>query len=847
MRGLPREPKGECRLPFVSSVGPPYCEMKQRLQRRTFVKLLGGGLSAIGLSGCSINLVPSTSADASEGGWSSLRESSIPSTCMLCPGGCGVLARVVEGRLVKLEGNPIHPVNRGKLCALGQAAPQLLYHPDRVKTPLKRAGGKNSGKWVRVSWDEAMSDLAARLHELREAEEPHLLAVLNGKEGGLTGSLLKTFCEAYGTPNLIDTVQPDASRLALDLMQGIPGRVSFDLRNAEYLLAFGSDFLEGEFSPVHTARSYAELRQRRDGKRAKIVYVGQRFSNTGAKADAWVPVRLGTESALALAIAYVLIREELYDREFVEDFTQGFEDWEDASGVKHAGFKSLVMNHYRPDEVSAVTGTPLDTIIEVAKEFGQKRPALAIPGKACLQSHNPAYAAMAIHSLNALVGGIETQGGVLVDDPIPFNALPQSPPDRVALKGGGMPRIDIPPPGLFPLANARPDLVPVNILAGTPYIPKILVLHHSNPVKSSAVGSLYQSALQKVPFVVSICTFLNEAAETADLILPDHLFLEKWSDVIAAPVDGVPVVGIAQPVVKPAHNTMAAEDFLLALARRLGGSVSEALPWKDFQSFISYSIKGVHEAGDGSLFADPDQESYARELKRRGWAAGPPSVFDEFWSQLLKKGGWWGLFHEARIGRALNSASGKFEFHSQRLESCLRGSAAAAPRKLEELLKELAIEAGDGMAFLPHYESVQSGVDDKEYPLLLYPFGVPAIDLELTSHSPWIRNLTAQYSSAIDGRLEINAETALAHGIANDDWVWIESRHGRVKIRARVYPGAMPNVVNLAANLTGPLRPAAGENRKDGGAKTTAEFEDKLTGFARPPSLRVKISKAAEA
>jgi anaerobic selenocysteine-containing dehydrogenase len=766
---------------------------------------------------------------------------------MLCPGGCGVLARVVDGRLVKLDGNPLHPVNRGKLCALGQAAPQLLYHPDRLKTPMKRKGGRKSGQWTKISWDEALSEVATRLQELRKAEEPHLFAILNGQEGGLAQTLLKTFCESYGTPNLIDTVQPNVTRLALDLMQGIRDRVSFDLRNAEYLLAFGSDFLDGEMSPVYMARSYAELRQRRDGKRAKIVYVGQRFSNTGARADTWVPVRVGTEAALALAVAYVLIREELYDREFVENSTHGFEDWVDAGGVKHLGFKSLVMDQYRPDDVSAITGTPLDTIIALAKEFGQTRPALAIPGKTCLQSHNPAYTAMAIHSLNALVGGIEAQGGVLVDDVIPFKPVPEVLADGVASKGRGMTRIDVPPPGLFPLADQRPELVPVNILGGIPYVPKVMVLYHSNPLKSPTLGPLYRSALERVPFVVSICTFPNESAEAADLILPDHLFLEKWSDVIAAPIDGVPVVGIAQPVVEPVHNSMAAEDFLLVLAQRMGGSVSQALPWSDFKSFVSYSVKGIHDAAAGSLFASADQESYVRELARRGWAAAPPSSFDQFWDQLLEKGGWWGLLHEARIGAALNSPSGKFEFRSQRLESCLRDSAAAAHRTLEDQLKELAVEAAEETAFLPHFESIRGRVDDKEYPFLLYSFGVPGLDSELASHAPSVRELTPQGCSLVDGRLEINPETALKQGIADGDWVLLESPKGRIKIRARVYPGAMPEVVNLPANLIGPLASGPRPNDRNDGSKIGVECEDRLSGLSRGSSLRVKLSTGTAA
>ncbi|MFI5342188.1 MAG: molybdopterin-dependent oxidoreductase, partial [Candidatus Methylomirabilales bacterium] len=334
----------------------------------------------------------------------------VASVCQQCPGGCGILVRTITGiedekkRAVKIEGNPHHPISRGTLCPKGAAGLQSLYDPDRLKGPLKRSGPRGSGQWTPIGWDEALATTADRLRDLRARGEAHTLVAIAGLVRGLMPTLLHRFLEAYGSPNYVSTAHGcDTSRQVMRLTQGIAEPIAYDLEHSAYILAFGAGLLEAGWSPVRQARAVANLRQGTPGRRARIVHVDPRLSVSAAKADEWIPIRPGTDGALALGLAHVIVSEGLYEKEFVSQWTFGFEDWQDASGRSRLGFKSLLLEEYRPEVVSRITGIPLGTIIRVAREFAAARPALAIGGGGASLHTNGLYSRLAIQALNALV------------------------------------------------------------------------------------------------------------------------------------------------------------------------------------------------------------------------------------------------------------------------------------------------------------------------------------------------------------------------------------------------------------------------------------------------------------
>ncbi len=815
-----------------------------KIERREFLKLLAGATSGMMLSGYAFNKL--TPVGQAYTDWPERIERWVPSVCLQCSGGCGLMARVVDGNVVKLEGNPLHPVNRGRLCPLGHAGLQLVYNPDRIKTPMKRVGGKGSTQWVSIGWDEAINLLAERLGELRERGQPHSLIVLDGRPTGLMGALWERFCQAYGTPNHLPTDEPDGMRIAHRFMQGLDQLFGYDLENANYILSFGCQLLDGWRSPVQLARTYGYLRQERPGPRAKLIQIERRLSPTAARSDEWIPIRPGTEGALALGIAYVLIREELYDRRFIEQYTFGFDDWTDARGQHHKGFRRLVLERYRPENVSAITGVPVDTLIRIAKQFATTRPAVAIGGAEATLHSNGAFNALAIHALNALVGNLDLPGGVLIGEEIPFKRWPPINSDAVAREGRRRPRLDR-AEGDAPWLDTLPlEALGERILNGTPYEVQAVFLYASNPVFSTPTSARFAEALERVPLVVSFASFMDESTAYADLILPDHTYLEKWQDGPAPPLSGVPTLGVAQPVIEPLYETRHTGDVILALARRMGETLAAAFPWTDFKEVLMFSVRGCYEARYGRVFSESFEGAFIRQLQERGWWIPQFSSFEAFWEELVKRGGWSGLFHEyGKWGHIFRTPSKRFEFYSQRLKAELEARAERRGQPLDALLEELNITARGDEVFLPHYEPARFAGDESQYPFHLNPFHVLVLNSGSGANLPWMQEIVGLHVHVKwDSWLEIHPETARKLGIADGDWVWVESPYGKVRIRAKLYPGSMPEVVNIPLGLG---HTASGRWASGRGVNPYALIgpaADRLGGLPARYATRVKISKA---
>src|SRR5215470_14971944 len=252
-----------------------------------------------------------------------------PSLCTVCPAGCGMMVRIVDGEAEvvrngqlgiikmglakKLEGNPKHPVNWGKLCARGQAGLQITYHPDRVRSPLKRSGPRGSGSFHPVTWEESIREVVSKLQELQSQNQSESLRFVSACLRGQRHELVRKFLSAFGAPAamVFDPLDEPVLRQANLLSFGQADMPSFDLAHTGYVISFGADFLGTWNSPVAQSIAYGEMRQGRPGNRAKFVQVEPRMSQTGANADEWIPARLGTEGALALGFAHVIMSENL--------------------------------------------------------------------------------------------------------------------------------------------------------------------------------------------------------------------------------------------------------------------------------------------------------------------------------------------------------------------------------------------------------------------------------------------------------------------------------------------------------------------------------------------------------
>jgi anaerobic selenocysteine-containing dehydrogenase len=792
-----------------------------KMGRRDFLKAAGGLSTAAALSAAldrpRWNL---RQIHAAVPGYDAIREEKIiPSVCLMCPSGCGTWARVVDGRLVKLEGSPLHPINLGALCPKGQSAPELLYNPDRIQGPLRRVGERGEGKWEPINWETALSLAAERLVKLRDEGHPERFAFLYGETRGQMRNLITHFTQAIGSPNAVshDSLNIEAAKLAHLLSQGIYDLMAYDLEKTNYVISFGASLLEAGRPVQRFVSGYAYMRRGRPD-RGKVVMVDPRLGVSGAKADEWVPIRPGTDAALALGMAYVIISSGLVDRDFVENYAFGYEDWEDVAGVQYKGFRTLVLEAYDPQTVAEITGVPAGTIARLAGEFGTNRPSVAIvPCKGGLLngSVNGLYAAMAIHALNALVGSIETPGGVLVQHYPACPRWPDLPSDSVAEQGRQAERVD----GagtLFPLARHAYQAVADRVRQGYPV--EVLFLYDANPLyECPNGGARWTDAFKRVDFVVSFSSFLDETAEFADLLLPDHTFLERWQDDFIEGL-GYPGVALRQPVVEPVNNTRNAGDVLVELAHRVGGPVSAAFPWANFVELLKEQLRDVGATWD--------------TLTELGLWIEPPDRFVERGSDP------W--INEV-VGRDRHRApqDGYFDFFSRELQ-CLLGDADEAS------LKRLGIQSRGDEIFMPHYEPVRYQGDDDTYPFLLNVVTLMSLGAyTANANMPTLQEISGMVAGETwDSWLEMNPESARRLGLRDKDPVWVESPFGKVRTKVRLVLGLRPDVVNLPYNQGHRAVGRWAKSRGVNGQELMGPDTEPLTGLAAFTNTRVKVYRA---
>jgi len=758
------------------------------LTRRKFLFLSG---AAAGLS-----LLPSEFSELlgavseSEHDWPGPGvETWVNSVCQLCPGGCGIRVRLLDGWPVKILGNPDHPINQGGLCPKGTAGLQVLYDPDRIRHPLKRVGPRGEGKWKEISWDEAIELVAGKLRDLRAEGRPERLVAIRGQVRGFMRTIFDRFLEAYGSPNYVSLgTGCDATEAVLWLSQGIRGTVGYDLENASYALSFGVSLFEGNSSPVWQMRACAALRQGHPGRRGKLVAIDPRFSTTAAKADEWIPLQPGTDGALALGIAHVLLRDGLHDETFVRDHTFGFDRWVDREGTPHEGFHDMVLRDYPPAEVAKISGVPEKTIERVAREFALQRPAVAIGDRGASRYANGMYTRWAIHCLNALVGSIDAPGGVVVPRDVPFTPLPAVSRDAVAELGRARPRLDGAGSSEAPLAASAGYRLPEALKSGKPYPAEVAFLYYADPLFSLPASLGMREALDHVPFIVSFSPYLEDTTAIADLILPDHTYLERWQDDSTPPNVDFTTLGIRRPVRAPLYNTRATSDVLFAIAEALGDPVRSAFPWKDTESFLMERVRGVYESGRGMLAPALDDRWY--ESFHRAKISNPaPASFDEFWTQLLERGAWWDP--EYRFGdweRTLRTPSGKFEFYSQNLHAELSRRAVSSR----------APDTGGDRADVPHFAPPTRSGEPDLYPLVLNVFRPMTLMGGRTANMPYLLEIAGRsVSVGWETWVEIHPETARHLGIEDRDHVWVESPEGRIRALARLLPATHPEIVHI--------------------------------------------------
>ena len=793
-----------------------------KINRRELLKLIGAATFGMALPDELLYALPK------EGEWIPYEEYWSTGVCLQCPGGCGLRIRSVMHWPVKLEGIKDYPINQGRLCPKGQSGLQVLYDPDRIRYPLKRKGKRGQGHWEKISWDEAIGLVTQRLKVLRQEGHPHHLMLWGGRYRGHMRELMTRFMEAYGSPNHLGNPARGSEGILKGHLftMGIKDFLAIHWEEVSYVLSFGASLLEASRPSLRNLWGYGFLRRGRAGIRGKIVQIEPRFSVTASKADQWIPIHPGTDGALALGIAHWMIMENKYNKLFINQHTFGFEDWKDRDGKNHLGFKNLVLKEYSPKQVSSLTGVSEETIVEIAREFSFHQPSIAITGRGVGMQTNGTYAQMAVDSLNALVGSIDHKGGLLLQRKPPFQKWPAIQKDGIAEKGLSQPRKDGAGALPFPFAEELPSTLLERIQQGEPYPIDTLFLYYTNPLFSLPEPEKFRIASEKIPFIVSFSPFMDESTMFSDLVLPDGTYLERWQDDDVEPGLGFPMFGLRSPTLdKPLYDTRNTGDVIIDLAKGIGGSVGKSFPWKDFQGAIKEAVKGVFSSKRGSIQAKD---------------------FDEFWSALIEQGGWWDPpypFGEWR--KKFNTTSGKFEFYSQTIERGLREVSEKGLKSLDKILEEMKIEARGDKVFLPHFEKPRRVGGEKEYPFYLIDYKLMTTAEGRGANQPFLQEIFGSpLKEKWDSWAEINPETAQKMGIQDGDLIWVESKAGKLKTKARLFQGTPPACIHIpygqGHRAYGRWAKGRGINPND----LLVREHDHLSGSISYYSTRVKVYKA---
>ncbi|MFX0091203.1 MAG: molybdopterin-dependent oxidoreductase [Candidatus Hodarchaeota archaeon] len=638
----------------------------------------------------------------------------VKSTCGLCFSGCGVLVHITDGKVIKVKGDPDSPVNNGVLCSKGLATLEYLYHPDRLRHPLKRIGKRGRGEWQHISWDEALDRVADELNRAKEEHGAESVAFVQGTAKGLIDTYNERLANAFGSPNLATS-----------------GHVCFLPRLFASKVTCGFyPVPDYQGSPACIIVWGANLAWTRLGEHLKTVKQFQKGTQLividplpiklTKRAHLWLKVRPGTDLALALGMIHVIIEERLYNQDFVNKWTVGFDQLEEH------------VQEYTPEKVAELIWVPDETIRRAARTYATNKPASIQWGNAIDHGINSFQTARAINILRAITGNLDIYGGDL--EPIyPLIGVGSS---KVTLWNRltteiWRKRVSA-DNHLIPLFHrVLPQSLIKAILKKDPYPIRAMFIHASNPLLTFSNAQETYRALKQLDFIVLTDRFMTPTASLADIILPTATFLE-FDSIVAPPY--YPIAQVQQKVLE-VDECWSDYKIVNELSKRLG---IQKYFWENIEDFFDLILK-------------PSALTF-KELRKVGVILGIRQ------DKKYETGGF-------------KTPSGKIELYSNQL-------------------KEWGFDA------LPIYiEPPETPYNDpelvKEFPLLFTNFKSA---FYRHSDGRQIRSLRDRHLEPI---VFIHPETASNLDIQEEDWVYIETKRGRIKQKAVLSQEIDPRVIGV--------------------------------------------------
>lgn len=557
--------------------------MMKDITRRAFLKT-GAALSSVLL--CQNALAGMNIDRLLDDGFVTLRNGRFlqvkPTTCTECPAGCGIIGFVDRGGVVSIHGNPKDPNSLGKICAKGIAAINELYDPERVLHPLKRIGKRGEGRWERISWDAALQLLASRLQEVEKSRHGEAFVFDDGGEAA--PGIILSFLSAFGSPTYFNCArfQRATQIAACSQTLGVESVVP-DLSRSNYILNFGANPYEHH---EHYVPLIHRLINNRVENSAKLITFDVRLSNTAAKSDTWIPCRPGSDGFLAMAMANVILRNRLHDKDFVRN-------WMNCTEEQLRGRLAA----FTPEDAETISGVRGEETERLAVEFAREKPAVAISGNGVWMQSHGTYGEMAILLLNGVTGNIDIRGGL---------CLPRS----------------------FPLGPGGSETLPASgrevgeffsELQGGDRRVSAYLAYKANPAYSRADCRAVRKVLEDeklIPLVAVVDTHLTETAKFADIVLPAALTLESWGIESRPSLNFVAQLNVIQPVIPPRGEAKEIGDILIRVADMMGQGLKSRFPFKTSRDYVEAVL---------TRFPELIQDGGLARLRTRGVWSDPQS------------------------------------------------------------------------------------------------------------------------------------------------------------------------------------------------------------------------------
>ncbi len=774
-----------------------------KMNRRSLMKLALASGALLGAGGGARNSALAGSVKLTKGRDFSPKTGKerkrIPTSCWSCVTRDSMVGYVEDGRLVQLEGHPDSIRGRGKLCAKGHAGINQLYDPDRILYPMKRAGKRGEGKWKKISWNEAIDTIAARLKKLRDAGTPEKFMFHYGRMKSSNSKMIKSaFLASYGTKTIGNhtSICEGGKWTAQELTWG-KHYDNWDFDNTKYILNFGSAVLEAGTNHIPTSQRFVDAVV---GRGVKAVTFDVRLSDTAAKSTEWVPVKPGTDGAVAMAMCNVVLSEKLYDKSFFK-FIKATANKGDSTDAK---IKALIghFSKYTPEWAEKISGVSADKIRTIAREFANAKPAVVMSYRGAVAHYNGNDTERAIQTLAAITGNIDNPGGRCraVGPKWKYPKGPKNKPKAKKLK------ILDGPKGAYKLPTHHAShQVLSQIKDGSHGRPDVYMWYCYAPVYANGNCQENIDVLKDenmIPFTVCINPFYDEAAALADIILPDTTYLEKWDWEDMASATQVAEYYIRQPLVKPLGETRDFGDVVCELAEKMGFP----LGFKTKEEFVRMSCEmtpGVKEAGGFEymkkhgvwhdpkakpIFHDYKKEVKADKLKKDG------VIFDSatgvYWNwhkskaksaeEAMKKGyvktkyaykGYVGQKIGEKVYKGFKpdkvNKSGYFDIYSDIMEA-------------------------KGLAPLPTYIAIPDHQNIKPGELILTTYKVGVQIHSRSANCKWLSEIYHENYA------KINPASAKPLGIKDGDKVKISSGIGQITLKANVTGQVVPGIVAVS-------------------------------------------------